>query len=146
MVWWTIWIRNIFQAVLCTIQLFQWKLICTFNQLLSKLQSFQQTSIQLFSVSPQIVQNDVALTHYFQHDCATRWKHVLIHKYVCICFLLVSIKGKLSCFSIKLRVHMYLPSWQKTNFFGIISILSPKSMSKLINVNCLVAKITQTSL
>ena len=36
-----------------------------------------------------------------------------------------------------LRVHMYLLSWRKTNFLCIISILSPKSMSKLINVNYL---------
>ena len=36
-----------------------------------------------------------------------------------------------------LRVHMYLLSWRKTNFLCIISILSLKSMSKLINVNCL---------
>ena len=36
-----------------------------------------------------------------------------------------------------LRVHMYLLSWRKINFLCIISILSPKSMSKLINVNCL---------
>ena len=28
-------------------------------------------------------------------------------------------------------------SWRKTNFLCIISILSPKSMSKLIDVNCL---------
>ena len=32
---------------------------------------------------------------------------------------------------------MYLLSWRKTNFLCIISILSPKSMSKLKNVNCL---------
>ena len=32
---------------------------------------------------------------------------------------------------------MYLLSWRKTKFLCIISILSPKSMSKLINVNCL---------
>ena len=32
---------------------------------------------------------------------------------------------------------MYLLSWRKTNFLCITSILSPKSMSKLINVNCL---------
>ena len=31
-VWWTIWLPKIFQAVLCPTQLFQWKLICTFNQ------------------------------------------------------------------------------------------------------------------
>ena len=31
-VWWSIWLRKIFQAVLCPTQLFQWKLICTFNQ------------------------------------------------------------------------------------------------------------------
>ena len=36
-----------------------------------------------------------------------------------------------------LRVHMYLLSWRKTNFLCITSILSSKSMSKLINVNCL---------
>ena len=36
-----------------------------------------------------------------------------------------------------LRVHMYLLGWRKTNFLWIISILSWKSMSKLINVNCL---------
>ena len=32
---------------------------------------------------------------------------------------------------------MHLLSWRKTNFLCIISILSRKSMSKLINVNCL---------
>ena len=32
---------------------------------------------------------------------------------------------------------MCLLSWRKTNFLCIISILSGKSMSKLINVNCL---------
>ena len=32
---------------------------------------------------------------------------------------------------------MYLLSWRKTNFLCIISILSPKSMSKLTNVNYL---------
>ena len=32
---------------------------------------------------------------------------------------------------------MYLLSWRKTNFLCIILILSPKSISKLINVNCL---------
>ena len=32
---------------------------------------------------------------------------------------------------------MYLLSWRRTNFLCIISILSPKSMSTLINVNCL---------
>ena len=32
---------------------------------------------------------------------------------------------------------MNLLSWRKTNFLCITSILSPKSMSKLINVNCL---------
>ena len=34
---------------------------------LSWLQNFQQTSVQLFFVSPQIAQNAVALTHFFQH-------------------------------------------------------------------------------
>ena len=32
---------------------------------------------------------------------------------------------------------MYLLSWRKTNFLCFISILSSKSVSKLINVNCL---------
>ena len=32
---------------------------------------------------------------------------------------------------------MYLLSWRKTNYLSNISILSPKSRSKLINVNCL---------
>ena len=36
-----------------------------FQPTLSKLQNFQQTSIQLFFVSPQIVQNVVTLTHFF---------------------------------------------------------------------------------
>ena len=31
-VWWTIWIREIFQAVLCPTKIFQWKLICSFKQ------------------------------------------------------------------------------------------------------------------
>ena len=31
-VWWSIWPQKIFQSVLCPTQLFQWKLICTFNQ------------------------------------------------------------------------------------------------------------------
>ena len=50
--------------------------------------------MQLFFVSPQIVQNVVALTQLFS-TCATRWKHVWIHKYLCICFLLICIKGKI---------------------------------------------------
>ena len=29
---WTIWLRKLFQAVLCPTQLFQWNLNCTFNQ------------------------------------------------------------------------------------------------------------------
>ena len=33
----------------------------------AQLENVQQTSIQLFFVSPQIVQNVVALTHFFQH-------------------------------------------------------------------------------
>ena len=36
-----------------------------------------------------------------------------------------------------LRVQMYLFSWRKTNVLCIISIISPKSLSKLINKNCL---------
>ena len=33
----------------------------------SKLKTFQHNSIQLFFVSPEIVQNVVALTYFFQH-------------------------------------------------------------------------------
>ena len=36
-----------------------------------------------------------------------------------------------------LRVHMYLLSWRKTNFFCVISILSLNQISKLINLTCL---------
>ena len=36
-----------------------------------------------------------------------------------------------------LRVHMYLLSWRKTNFFCIISILSLNQKSKLIELTCL---------
>ena len=36
-----------------------------------------------------------------------------------------------------LRVHMYLLSWRKTNFFCVISILSLNQISKLINSTCL---------
>ena len=43
------------------------------------------------------------------------------------------LKGELN----STRTYMYLLSWRKTNYLCIISILSPKSMSKLINVNCL---------
>ena len=32
MVWWSLWLRKIFRAVLCPTHLFQWKLICSFNQ------------------------------------------------------------------------------------------------------------------
>ena len=38
-----------------------------FQPTLSQLQNFQHTSIQLFFVSSEIVQNVVALTHFFQH-------------------------------------------------------------------------------
>ena len=38
---------------------------------LSWLQNFQQTSIQLFFVSQQIVQNVVTLTHFFFKKCHT---------------------------------------------------------------------------
>ena len=34
-----------------------------------------------------------------------------------------------------LRVHMYLLSWRKTNFFCVISILSLNQISKLINLH-----------
>ena len=43
------------------------------------------------------------------------------------------LKGKLNSTS----TYMYLLSWRKTNFLCIISILSRKSMSRLIYVNCL---------
>ena len=36
-----------------------------------------------------------------------------------------------------LRVHMYLLSWRKTNFFCVISILSLSQISKLINLTCI---------
>ena len=36
-----------------------------------------------------------------------------------------------------LRVHMYLLSWRKTNFFCVISILSLNLISKLTNLTCL---------
>ena len=36
-----------------------------------------------------------------------------------------------------LRVHMYLLSWRKTNFFCVISILSLNQISKFINLTCL---------
>ena len=42
-----------------------------FQPTLPKLQTFQQTSIQLFFVSPQIVRNVLTLTHFFS-TCATR--------------------------------------------------------------------------
>ena len=42
-----------------------------FQPTLYKLQNFQQTSIQLFFVSPQIVQNVVTLTHFFFNLCHT---------------------------------------------------------------------------
>ena len=42
-----------------------------FQPTLSWLQNFQQTSIQLFFVSPQIVQNVVTLTHFLFKMCHT---------------------------------------------------------------------------
>ena len=36
-----------------------------------------------------------------------------------------------------LRVHMYLLSWRKTNFFCVIAILSLNLISKLISLTCL---------
>ena len=47
-----------------------------FQPTLSKLQNFQQTSIEIFFVSSQFVQNVVALTHFISTSCATRRKHV----------------------------------------------------------------------
>ena len=38
-----------------------------FQPTLPQLQNFKQTSIQLFFISSQIVQNVVVLTHFFQH-------------------------------------------------------------------------------
>ena len=59
-----------------------------------QLQKYQNTLFQVFFVSKQTVRNVVALTD-FHLICATRWKNVAIHKYLCICLCLVSIKGKL---------------------------------------------------
>ena len=72
-VWWSIWLRKIFQRVLCPTHLFQWKGIYTFNQTCIRYKNFQQTSIQFFFVSSQFVQNVVALTHFFFNMCHT-WK------------------------------------------------------------------------
>ena len=85
--------RNIFNCTVSYTAL-PMKTDLHFQLTLSKLQNFKQTSIQLFFVSPQIVQNVVTLTHFFS-TCTTRWQHVKIHKYLCICLLLIRIKGKL---------------------------------------------------
>ena len=51
---------------------------------LSLLQYFQQTSIQLFFVSLQIVQYVVALAHFFQHlpHFENRFKYINTYAYV----------------------------------------------------------------
>ena len=59
-----------------------------------QLQKYQNTLFQVFFVSKQTVRNVVALTD-FHLIFSTRWKNVAIHKYLCICLCLVSIKGKL---------------------------------------------------
>ena len=54
-----------------------------------QLQKYPNTFLLVFFVSRQIIQNVLAST------CATRRKHVLIHKYLYICLLFVCLKGKL---------------------------------------------------
>ena len=48
-----------------------------------KFQKYPKTFFLYFFVSPEIVRNVVALTHFFAR-CATRWKDVRIRKYLCI--------------------------------------------------------------
>ena len=92
-VWWTIWHRKIFQIVLCPTQLFQWKLICNFNQhcLSYKISSRLQFNSSFFL---KTLRNCVALTQIFQR-CAARSKDVLVHKDRYIYLLWAILEGKL---------------------------------------------------
>ena len=86
--------EKIFQAVLCPTQLFQWKLICTFNQ---PCLSYTISNRLQFNSSLFLNKLFKMLLHWhtFFSTCATRWKQVLIDKNLCICLLLTCIKGKL---------------------------------------------------
>ena len=93
-VWWTLWLRKIFQAVLCPTQLFQWKLICTFNQhcLSYKISNRLQFNSSLF---PHKLFKMLLHWHTsFQHvpHVENTFKYINTKS---ICLLLVCIKGKL---------------------------------------------------
>ena len=83
MVWWTTWLRKIYQAVLCPTQLFEnWFALSTNTALATTFPTDFNSTLLCFPTN-------------CSKCCATRWKHVQINKYLCICLLLVCIKGKL---------------------------------------------------
>ena len=59
-----------------------------------KFRKYQTAFFLVVFVSPQLVRNVVASTHFFAR-CATPCKDVTIRKYLCICLHLVLIKGTL---------------------------------------------------
>ena len=93
-VWWSIWLRKIFQDALCPTHIFQWKLICTFNQHCYKISNSLRLQFNSSLFFWKLFET-VLYWHNFFSTCATRWKHVEIHKHLCKCLLLICIKGKL---------------------------------------------------
>ena len=85
--------KKIFQAVLCPTQLFQWKLICTFNHCLSYLISNRlQFNSSLF---PHKLFKMLLHWHtFFQHVSHVENTFIYIN-YLCLCLLLTCMKGKL---------------------------------------------------
>ena len=61
-----------------------------------QLQKYHNTFLLIFFVSPQIVQNGIALTHFFQH--VPHVENTFRYKCPCVCLLFVCIKGKLVLF------------------------------------------------
>ena len=106
-VWWTTWLRQIFQAVRCHSQLFQWKLICTSNQYCL---SYKISNILQFNSSSLFwtLRNCVALSQLFPR-CVLHSKDVEIYKDRYIYLLWAIIEGKLL-----IVYQKNAPLWNKT--------------------------------
>ena len=89
-VWWSIWLRKIFQDVLCPTKLAKLKLICTFNQHCLNYKTSNRVQFTSSLFAHKLFKMLLYWHTFFQHVT-----HVWIHKYLCKCLLLVCIKGKL---------------------------------------------------
>ena len=114
---WTIWLQNIFQAVLCPTQLFQWKLICSFNQncLSCKISNRLQFNFFLF---PHKLFKMLLHWHTFFNMCHTLKTRLntYIQMFRCMCLLLVCIKGKLV---LLLDKAGYVSQEKRPKFIGV---------------------------